>query len=1014
MKTNNTVLAALVWMLLLSCSASGPKKSGMPLSEIKKSFVHPPDSVRPGVYWYFMDGNLSREAMTADLEAMKEAGIGNVLFLEVNVGLPRGKVDFLSEEWQELFAHALKESKRLGITFTLGVGPGWSGSGGPWVKAGESMRHLVSSSVDVSGPSDQSVTLPRPAPRKPFFGYGTLTPELRRQWEAYYEDVAVLAYPAPENPEKIDDLDEKALFVRAPYTSMPGVKQYLPEPHFSDDQTLKSSSVVDSKRIIDLTPLLQPDGRLNWKVPSGKWTILRLGMRNNGAVTRPAPFPGLGFECDKFDTVAFRRHFDAFIGKLFAKSDFKIGSRDGGLFRLHMDSWEMGAQNWTDNFRSEFTKRRGYDPLLYLPVYAGQIVGSKELSERFLWDVRLTAQELVIENHAGFVKRTGRRYGLDLSIQPYDMNPCADLDLGAVADVPSCEFWLKGVGFNSSFSCTEATSIAHVMGRPVVAAEAFTADAGREGYVAYPGLLKNQGDWAFASGINKFIYHTFAHKALGENLRPGMTMGPYGVHWDRGQTWWPMAAGYHTYISRCSYLLQQGHSVADVLYLTPEGAPHVFRPPHSAMEGNDTIPDRKGYNFDGCSPEMLIARAKVKNSKIVFPGGGSYYLLVLPERSTMTPELIAKIESLVNDGAQVVGHPPVKSPGLTNYPECDEFVRTTAEKMWGSRTIPGNVEKRAYGKGAIYWGGQLSENMEELYPNYEATAEILKSLGVTEDFQSDEAVRYHHKRLVNADIYFVSNKTGRPVKSYCTFRVGGAVAELWDPLTGETRALPEFIESNGKTTIPMQFDAYQSYFVVFDRTFGETQPKDKIGKNFATAETIQQLSGPWTVSFDPRWGGPEAIIFNKLDDWSERQEEGIKYYSGIATYQQKFESEKLQNGDRYFLNLGEVKNIARVRLNGKDLGVVWTAPWRIDISGIVKEGENNLEIEVANLWVNRLIGDEKLPDDGIKNGSWPDWILEGKPRTSGRLTFSSYRFYKADSPLSKSGLLGPVTIQKEN
>lgn len=1014
MKTNNTVLAALVWMLLLSCSASGPKNLGMPLSEIKKSFVHPPDSVRPGVYWYFMDGNLSREAMTADLEAMKEAGIGNVLFLEVNVGLPRGKVDFLSEEWQELFAHALKESKRLGITFTLGVGPGWSGSGGPWVKAGESMRHLVSSSVDVSGPSDQSVTLPTPAPRKPFFGYGTLTPELRRQWEAYYEDVAVLAYPAPENPEKIDDLDEKALFVRAPYTSMPGVKQYLQEPHFSDDQTLKYSSVVDSKRIIDLTPLLQPDGRLNWKVPSGKWTILRLGMRNNGAVTRPAPFPGLGFECDKFDTVAFRRHFDAFIGKLFAKSDFRIGSRDGGLFRLHMDSWEMGAQNWTDNFRSEFTKRRGYDPLLYLPVYAGQIVGSKELSERFLWDVRLTAQELVIENHAGFVKRTGRRYGLDLSIQPYDMNPCADLDLGAVADVPSCEFWLKGVGFNSSFSCTEATSIAHVMGRPVVGAEAFTADAGREGYVAYPGLLKNQGDWAFASGINKFIYHTFAHKALGENLRPGMTMGPYGVHWDRGQTWWPMAAGYHTYISRCSYLLQQGHSVADVLYLTPEGAPHVFRPPHSAMEGNDTIPDRKGYNFDGCSPEMLIARAKVKNSKIVFPGGGSYYLLVLPERSTMTPELIAKIESLVNDGAQVVGHPPVKSPGLTNYPECDEIVRTTAEKMWGSRTIPGNVEKRAYGKGAIYWGGQLSENMEELYPNYEATAEILKSLGVTEDFQSDEAVRYHHKRLVNADIYFVSNKTGQPVKSYCTFRVGGAVAELWDPLTGETRALPEFIESNGKTTIPMQFDAYQSYFVVFDRTSGETQPKDKIGKNFATTETIQQLSGPWTVSFDPRWGGPEAIIFNKLDDWSERQEEGIKYYSGIATCQQKFESAKLQNGDRYFLNLGEVKNIARVRLNGKDLGVVWTAPWRIDISGIVKEGENNLEIEVANLWVNRLIGDEKLPDDGIKNGSWPDWILEGKPRTSGRLTFSSYRFYKADSPLSKSGLLGPVTIQKEN
>ncbi|MBL7970702.1 MAG: hypothetical protein JNL03_04205, partial [Prolixibacteraceae bacterium] len=619
MKTRLIVWSLLSVLLLVSCVATttDTQSEEISMQELKKSFETPPDSVRPGVYWYFMDGNLSREAMTADLEAMKEAGIGNVLFLEVNVGLPRGKVDFLSEEWQELFAHALNESKRLGITFTLGVGPGWSGSGGPWVKADESMRHLVSSSVEVTGASDQKIVLTKPKPQKPFFGEGTLTPELRQKWDAYYQDVAVLAYPTPENQTKIDDIEEKALFVRAPYTSMAGVKQYLPEPDYPADEALFAA--VDKDKIIDLTSKLRPDGSLDWKVPEGRWTIIRMGMRNNGAVTRPAPYPGLGFECDKFDSVAFKNHFDAFIGKLFAKSDFKKGSRDGGLFRLHMDSWEMGAQNWTDNFREQFKKRRGYDPLVFLPVYSGQIIGSLELSERFLWDIRLTSQELVLENHAGYIKTLGRRYGLDLSIQPYDMNPCADLDLGAVADVPSCEFWLKGVGFNSSFGCIEATSVAHVLGRPVVAAEAFTADAGREGYIAYPGILKNQGDWAFATGINKFIYHTFAHKALGEDLRPGMTMGPYGVHWDRGQTWWPMASGYHTYISRCSFMLQQGQAVADVLYLTPEGAPHVFRPPHSAMEGNDTIPDRKGYNFDGCSPEMLIAHAKVENNKIVFP-----------------------------------------------------------------------------------------------------------------------------------------------------------------------------------------------------------------------------------------------------------------------------------------------------------------------------------------------------------------------------------------------------------
>ncbi len=641
----------LAAMAILSVCGQKPSRENRPASvtidELKQAFLTPPDSVRPGVYWYFMDGNLSREAMTADLESMKKAGIGNVLFLEVYVGVPRGKVGFLSEEWQELFAHAMKECERLGITLTLGVGPGWSGSGGPWVKAEESMRHLVSSTLKISSDTVRQIKLPVPEPRKPFFGYATLTPDLREKWHAYYQDVTVLAFPKPSEDAIIPDIDEKALYVRAPYTSAPGVKPYLPEPFYPSQESPEEA--VDRDKIVDLTSQLREDGTLDWQVPEGKWTILRMGMRNNGAITRPAPLPGLGFECDKFDTTAFRNHFNAFIGKLLAKSDFSYKVASGGLTRLHMDSWEMGSQNWSDSFGEEFEKRRGYDPLPYLPVYAGVIVTNREISERFLWDVRLTAQELVLENHAGYIRETGRRYGLNLSIEPYDMNPCADLDLGAVADVPTCEFWLKGLGFNASFACVEATSIAHVMGRPVVAAEAFTANARRTGYTDWPGLLKNQGDWAFATGVNQFVYHTFAHKALGENLRPGMTMGPYGVHWDRGQTWWPMAEGYHRYISRCSYMLQQGRTVADILYLTPEGAPHVFRPPHSAMEGNDTIPDRRGYNFDGCSP-LMLERASVRNNKIVFPGGASYHILVLPSQKTMTPRLAKKIKELLLAG----------------------------------------------------------------------------------------------------------------------------------------------------------------------------------------------------------------------------------------------------------------------------------------------------------------------------------------------------------------------------
>ncbi len=1006
----NLHFAFLLGSLFLfgSCTFSNKQKNDkdFSLDQIKKSFTNPPDAVRPGVYWYFMDGNLSRQEMTADLESMKKAGIGNVIFLEVNVGVPRGKIDFLSPAWQELFAHAMRETKRLGITLTLGVGPGWTGSGGPWVKAEESMRHLVAGSVNVNGGKAEKIKLPVPEPYPPFFGESNLTPELKEKWEAYYQDVAVLAFPTPLKNVKIEDIDEKALYVRAPYTSMPGVKPFLSEPFF--EETEDESYAIDQNDIIDVTQYLKTDDTLQWNVPEGKWTIMRFGMRNNGAVTRPAPYPGIGFECDKFDTTAFKNHFDTFIGKLFSVSNFKRASKEGGLFRLHMDSWEMGAQNWSDNFREEFENRRGYDLLPFLPVYAGEIVDNKEISERFLWDLRMTAQELILENHATYIKKLGQQYELGLSIEPYDMTPCADLDLGAVADVPSCEFWFKGHGFNSSFSCVEATSIAHIKGKPIVAAEAFTADSG-EGFAAYPGSLKNQGDWAFSAGINQFIYHTFVHKALGEHLRPGMTMGPYGVHWDRGQTWWPMVSDYHKYVSRCSFVLQQGQTVADILYLTPEGAPHVFRPPHSAMEGNDTIPDRKGYNFDGCSPQML-AEASVKNHKIVFPGGASYHLLVMPIQKTMTPHVLAKIEELIRAGANVIDIPPLKSPSLVNYPQCDVNVKKTAEKIWDTTLPPKEITVQKYGKGKIYWGGDLSYSPDnELYPSYEATSFLLKQMGVDEDFKSSNGkIRYTHKKLKDADIYFIANRTDDTFQTKCSFRVEEGAIELWNPLTGEIRELPQYTREKNYTSLPLTFDAFQSYFIVFDTT--KTPTKNNNAKNFSNLVPLQQIEGEWNVSFDPRWGGPEEAVFPSLSDWSQNKDEGIKYYSGIATYKKIFNFNSKVNGERIYLHLGEVKNIARVKLNEKELGVVWTAPWQVEITDVLTEGENHLEIDVANLWINRLIGDEHYPDDGIKNGKWPEWLVNKTPRPTKRFTFSTYKFYTKDSPLVKSGLLGPVQL----
>jgi hypothetical protein len=972
-------------------------------------FREPPNTAKPGVYWYFMDGNLSHESMTKDLESMHQAGIGNLVFLEVNVGVPRGPVEFLSDKWLELFAHAVKEAERLGIEITLGIGPGWTGSGGPWVKPSESMQHLVNSTVEIKGGGKITIRLPLPPPRAPFFGEGVFTPYLKDMWKTYYEDVAVLAFPSPLEKDTIPDIDEKALVYRAPYSSMPGVKANL--LHLEEKKGTKKNAFIEKNRILDLSAQMEKDGTLRWTAPPGDWTIMRFVRRNNGAITRPSPVPGLGFEADKFDTVAMKSHLDHYIGKILAKLGDRAKSAMGGLKMLHMDSWEMGAQNWTAQFRQEFKRRRGYDPLPYYPVYTGLIVQNIALSERFLWDLRLTAQELILENHARFVKRYGQASGLGLSIEPYDMNPTADLELGAVADVPMSEFWSKGYGFNAAFSVIEATSIAHVKGASLVPAEAFTAQ-NDESWKQYPGSMKNQGDWAFAAGINRFVFHTFQNQYLPDSLRPGMTMGPYGVHWDRNQTWWPMVNDYHTYLTRCQFLLQQGNTVADILYLSPEGSPHVFRAPSSAMISGDTLPDRRGYNFDACAPSQLY-QAKVSNGRVVFPGGASYRLLVLPVLETMTPALLEKIGKLVEDGATIIGVPPQASPSLMNFPTCDQEVKAMATKIWGTLQVPEVQTQHRYGKGVLVFGGDLTAELDQLYPNYTHTAHLLKTMEVEQDFHSAGPIRYTHRKHPQWDLYFVSNRTDSLIQTDGIFRSNRGKPQLWDPITGNMRSLPVYLVKDSLTTIPLLFEAFQSYFIVFTDDESENIERP-YQTNFPTYEPVFTLDGPWQVSFDPKWGGPADTTFSELTDWSSAKQGGVKYYSGIARYRKYFDKPKgVNKNDKLLMDIGAVHCLARVRINGKESTVLWTAPWTVDLRNVdLKDKGNLLEIEVANLWPNRLIGDEQYSFDGVKNGKWPNWLLRGEARPSNRYTFTTHQPYKADHPLFKSGLLGPVVINK--
>ncbi len=1125
---------------------------------LESGFLRPPDEARPWVYYFIMDGNLSREGITADFEAMQKAGLGGMILMEVDAGIPKGPVKFMSEPWREIFKHAVSEAQRFGLQITLNAGPGWTGSGGPWVKPEQSMQHLVASETIAIGPAHFDAALPQPPPRKPFFGESGLPAELEKARKEFYLDVAVLAFLTPKEKGVIEDVDEKALYYRAPYSSQPGVNPFIASkaeyPALGNDQRIP----IDG--IIDLTSLLSTDGRLVWDVPQGNWTILRFGRTSTGQNTRPAPEAGLGLESDKFDTSALDAHFEAFVGPLLAA----VGTpnRNGaGWISLHIDSWEMSSQNWTGQFRQEFQRRRGYDPLRYLPAMTGRVVESLEVSERFLWDLRKTAQELVLENHSAHLRRLGSQHGLGLSIEPYDMNPSGDLSLGAAAEVPMCEFWAKGYGFDTEFSCFEAVSIAHTNGRPIVAAESFTSDD-RERWQLYPGAMKSQGDWALCTGINRIVFHRFQHQPQ-PDLRPGMTMGPYGVHWERTQTWWDMAGAYHEYLARCQWMLRQGKPVVDICMLAPEGAPHVFRAPKSATRGNP--PDRLGYSFDGCAPETLIERMSVKDGQLVLPDEMSYRLLVLPAVETMTPALLTKVRQLIEAGATVIGSPPKKSPSLSGFPACDAQVQKMAGEIWGNIESPKDLTKRRIGKGRIFWGGEIGQSSPpesklqkaltqarwiwhtegnpaasapvarryfrrtvelgagrkiesaqvamtadnsfelwvngqrvgtgdnfhetyefdvatmlkpganvlavaadnggdkpnpaglvgclvvqfadggmlsvitdakwqsaieasgdwmtdaaakadwtsamdlgaftmapwnknpnarpapELYPEYRVMAEVLAKMGAVPDFESDIPLRYIHRRDGDMDVFFVSNPQNQSIAAKPVFRVTGKRPELWDPITTERRLLPEFAEQNGRLMVPVEFAPNQSFFVVF-RNAADT--KQTPGGNFPRWTRGAEIAGPWEVRFEPKRGAPEQATFATVIDWTKRDEQGIRNFSGVATYTTQFKwnpASDVTTKRAVFLDLGRVEVMAQVKLNGRDLGVVWTPPLWVDATAALKPGANTLEIRVANLWPNRLIADSGLPQDQ-------------------RITSTTWNPFAKDAPLLPSGLLGPVTL----
>jgi hypothetical protein len=649
--------------------------------QLEEEFRLPPLDARPWVYWFWVSDNVTREGITADLEAMQRAGIGGVLIMEVTQGEPVGSVKFSTPEWIKMFKHACAEADRLGLEVNMNNGPGWEGSGGPWIAPDMSMQKIVWSEIAAEGPRHLDINLPPPPAERNF-----------------YRDIKVLAFPTPSGNVRIKNMAAKACMAFARPTGVFPVPADWPET--------SSAEVIACDRIVDLTAKMDSDGKLAWEVPEGKWTILRIGHTTTGC----GPHTGGGLECDKMNKKAVEVHFAGLMSKLIAE----VGPLTGkSLVATHMDSWECGVQNWTPKFREEFKRRRGYDLVPYLPTITGRIVGSRELSERFLWDFRQTINELVLENYAGHFREIAHRNGLRLTTESYTTCPCDELSFAGRSDEPMSEVW-SWPRYLAAFSSTAMTSGGHVWGKKIIAAEAFSATSD-ERWQGHPSNIKELGDWAFCEGINRLVFHPYALQPW-PNVRPGMSMGGWGLHYDRTQTWWEMSKAWHQYLARCQHLLRQGLFTADVCYLSGEGMPQSLDRERRLMSKSPFDPlgprERTGYNFDICPPDALIKRMSVKDGRLTLPDGMSYRLLVLPMVETMTPELLGKIKELIEEGAVVVGSRPSKSPSLSNYPQCDREIKRLTEELWGSGEAPAQLTERKIGKGRLFWSAAFQKKPE--------------------------------------------------------------------------------------------------------------------------------------------------------------------------------------------------------------------------------------------------------------------------------------------------------------
>jgi hypothetical protein len=759
---------------------------------------------------------------------------------------------------------------------------------------------------------------------------------------------------------RVNHFEEKAAFV--PELDLYG---------FATPQ-LDSSLAIRKSDVIDLTSKMAPDGTLDWTPPEGKWVVLRFGYSLLGITNHPATPEATGLEVDKLDHRYVKDYFEKYLDsyKETVGAD-EMGKK--GIRYVINDSWEAGSQNWTDNMLAQFKKLRGYDPTPWVPVLAGRVVESSVASDAFLWDFRKTIADLIATEHYEQLEETLHERGMAHYGESHESRRAfvADgMEVKKMNEVPMSAMWTQRPGVNQpqygyNADDRESASVAHIYGQNIAAAESLTAAAAP--WAWSPATLKPTADQELLNGINRFVIHESAHQPL-VGKAPGLTLGPFGQWFNRNETWAEQAAPWVDYLARSSYMLQQGHYGADLVYFYGEDSNLTAIFEHKAPE----IP--AGYLFDYINADALIHELSVSAGQIVTKSGMQYRVLGLdPYSRHMSLPVLRAIAKLAEDGAVLAGPKPSDDPSLAD--DHADFERLSYQ-LFGDGT---GVHK--FGKGTVYAGQKL--------------AEVFNALNLKPDFdyarQPDGPdVEFAHRKLTNGDIYFLDNRSDHDATIDAIFRVAGKQPELWRAETGKSDAA-SFNVADGRTAVPLHLEPWGTVFVVFRKSTSETSHVHAPAKETKVAS----VSGPWNVAFQPGRGAPVSIILNELSDWSSSSDPGVKYFSGIGTYTKTLQvsPDSFTKGARLWIDLGDVKNLAEVTVNGKSLGQVWHAPYRLEATSALKPGANEIVIKVVNAWVNRMIGDEQAG--------------------ATRITFADVKPYKANSPLLPSGLLGPVTVLAE-